>query len=102
MWRPRRNQSHSVQGQGCPRGFRGQQDARPAGDRFDLTPPRSRRRTQLIARTAEVFAAAEGDPRGTSPPVDLKALHAKIGQQALKLDFLAGARGRLPDPSARG
>ena len=32
---------------------------------------------------------------------DLKALHAKIGQQALEIDFLAGALGRGGDASAK-
>ena len=42
---------------------------------------------QLLARTADVFG-------GTKPPpdtLDLKTLHAKIGQLALENDFLAGA-----------
>ena len=32
---------------------------------------------------------------------DLKALHAKIGQQALEIDFWAGALGRIGDASAK-
>ena len=32
---------------------------------------------------------------------ELKALHAKIGQQALEIDFLSGALGRISDPSAK-
>lgn len=71
-------------------------------DRFDLHAHQiAQWRAQLVARAAEVFAAVEGDPRGTAPPIDLKALHAKIGQQALDLDFLAGALGTRPDRSAR-
>jgi hypothetical protein len=42
----------------------------------------------LLERAAEVFGAG-GTP--ATPPLDLKALHAKIGQQALEIDFLAGA-----------
>lgn len=43
-----------------------------------------------------VAASAEAFERGTSkaeaaPPPDLKVLHAKIGQQALEIDFLSGA-----------
>ncbi len=41
---------------------------------------------QLLERAADVFGS------GTAPePVDLAPLHAKIGQQALELDFLSGA-----------
>ena len=41
---------------------------------------------QLLARAADVFGLAPGPA-----PVDLAPLHAKIGQQALELDFLARA-----------
>jgi len=40
---------------------------------------------QLLARAADVFGAAG------PAPVDLAPLHAKVGQQALELDFLARA-----------
>lgn len=41
---------------------------------------------QLLSRAVEIFDA------GKAPePVDLAPLHAKIGQQALELDFLNGA-----------
>ena len=55
---------------------------------------------QLVAQAAEVFTS-EGVRQSAAPPVDLKALHAKIGQQALEIDFLAGALGRLPGSSAK-
>ena len=46
-------------------------------------------RGQLLEGAAGVFGGvAEG---AASPPVDLKELHAKIGQLALENDFLAGA-----------
>jgi transposase-like protein len=41
---------------------------------------------QLIEHAADVFS---GEPN--TPPVDLKTLHAKIGQLALENDFLEGA-----------
>ena len=44
-------------------------------------------RRQLLDKAADVF-----DPAGkTAETVDLKSLHAKIGQQALELDFLNSA-----------
>jgi transposase-like protein len=45
-------------------------------------------RRQLIERAAGVFGGAA--PSDT-PPVDLKVLHAKIGQLTLENDFLEGA-----------
>ena len=41
---------------------------------------------QLVERAAEVFAGGQA-----GPPIDLKPLHAKIGQQALEIDFLSVA-----------
>lgn len=42
---------------------------------------------QLLEHAAEAF----GGGTQVTDPVDLAPLHAKIGQQALELDFLAGA-----------
>ena len=41
---------------------------------------------QLLSRAAEIFDSGQ-----TTQPVDLAPLHAKIGQQALELDFLNSA-----------
>jgi transposase len=38
---------------------------------------------------------AQRASRLASAPVDLKALHAKIGQLALENDFLSGALGKV-------
>ncbi len=43
---------------------------------------------QLSERAAEIFG---GGAASTEPPVDLKAVHAKIGQLTLENDFLEGA-----------
>ena len=42
----------------------------------------------LLERAADVFGAA---PAPATPAVDLKELHAKIGQLTLEKDFLQGA-----------
>ena len=42
----------------------------------------------LLERAADVFGTP---PAGTAPVVDLKELHAKIGQLTLEKDFLHGA-----------
>ena len=55
-------------------------------------------KAQLLERAAEVF---EGGARSTEPPVDLKALHTKIGQLALENDFLEGALGKAGLRSAK-
>ncbi len=44
---------------------------------------------QLVASSAEAFE--RGASGAAQPAPDLKELHAKIGQQALEIDFLSGA-----------
>ena len=45
-------------------------------------------RRQLMERAAGAFGASVA---ADAPPVDLKELHAKIGQLTLENDFLEGA-----------
>ena len=54
-------------------------------------------KNQLLDRAASVFGAESATP----PTVDLKELHAKIGQLALENDFLAGALGKAGLTSAK-
>jgi transposase-like protein len=54
-------------------------------------------RRQLLERTADVFAGAAS----AQAEIDLKQLHAKIGQQALEIDFLAGALAKARWLSAK-
>jgi transposase-like protein len=55
-------------------------------------------RRQLLERAADVFG---GSSTAAEPPVDLKALHAKIGQLTLENDFLEGALTKAGLLSAR-
>jgi transposase-like protein len=55
-------------------------------------------RRQLMERAAGVFGAAVTPE---TPPVDLKSLHAKIGQLTLENDFLEGALGKAGLLSAK-
>jgi hypothetical protein len=48
-------------------------------------------RRQLVANAADAFT---NKSEHREPAIDVKALHAKIGQQALELDFSANALGR--------
>lgn len=59
---------------------------------------RSQWKTQLLENAVGVFSSA-AEKQSAQP--DLKELHAKIGQQALEIDFLAGALGRVGDASAK-
>jgi len=54
-------------------------------------------KNQLLERAPSVFGADSA----AAPTVDLKELHAKIGQLALENDFLAGALGKAGLTSAK-
>ena len=47
---------------------------------------------QLQASATNAFAPGGSAP--ATPPVDIKALHAKIGELTLENDFLEGALGK--------
>lgn len=50
-------------------------------------------RTQLLEGAAGVFGV-EGASEAAEPAIDVKTLHAKIGELTLVNDFLAGALGK--------
>ena len=56
-------------------------------------------KAQLLEGAAGVFGSGGTSPE--APAVDLKALHAKIGELALENDFLAGALGKAGMLSAK-
>ena len=61
--------------------------------RFDVPPTQiTEWKRQLSERAADLFG---GGTAPTGPPVDLKALHAKIGLLTLEHDCLEGARTKV-------
>ena len=101
MRRPRRNHSPVFKAKVALAALKGDETIPQLASRFDVHPHQIKQwKDQLIAQAAEVFDA---DPtrREGAPPIDVKALHAKIGQQALAIDFLAGALGQSPGSSAK-
>ena len=55
---------------------------------------------QLLDGAAGVFGSGAASPQAP-PPVDLKVLHAKIGELSLENDFLAGALSKAGMLSAK-
>lgn len=99
MKRPRRNHSATFKAKVALTAIKGELTLAQLAERFDIHANQvSQWKDELLQRASEVFATA-ADNRGPAP--DLKALHAKIGQQALEIDFLAGALGRGNDASAK-
>ena len=66
---------------------------------FDVNPTQiTQWKAHLLTLAAEVF---EGGAWQTDAPVDIKALHAKIGELALENDFLEGALSKANFLSAK-
>ena len=99
MKRPRRNHSALFNAKVALAAIKGELTLVQLAQRFDIHSNQiTQWKAELLERAGEVFATA-AQRREAGP--DLKALHAKIGQQALEIDFLAGTLGRTGDASAK-
>ena len=86
--RPRRNHSAAFKAKVSLEAVKGDKTIAEIAQKHDVHPNQvTEWRRQLLERACDVFGG--GAPVEASP--DLKELHAKIGQQALEIDFLAGA-----------
>ncbi|MFN8737451.1 MAG: IS3 family transposase [Betaproteobacteria bacterium] len=84
--RTRRTHSATFKAKVALAGVRGDKSLAELAKQFDVHPNQiTDWKNQLVAQSAVVFG---GDAKTAEPPVDLKALHAKIGQLALENDFL--------------
>ena len=87
--RPRRNHSAEFKAKVALAAVRGEKTLAELAGQFDVHPNQiTQWKTQLLERAAEVFGGGSWPPE---KPVDLKVLHAKIGQLALENDFLESA-----------
>ena len=87
--RPRRNHSADFKAKVALAAVRGDRTLSELASQFDVHPNQiTQWKTQLLERVAQVFGGAS---MPTEKPVDLKVLHAKIGERALENDFLEGA-----------
>jgi transposase-like protein len=85
--RSRRNHTPTFKAKVALAAVRGDKTLAELAKQFDVHPNQiTDWKNQLLERAAGVFGEAS-----TQPPVDLKALHAKIGELALENDFLEGA-----------
>lgn len=97
--RPRRNHAAAFKAKVALEAAKGDKTVAEIAHKHDVHPNQvTEWRRQLLERAVEVFAG--GSP-GVEPSPDLKELHAKIGQQALEIDFLAGALNKAGLLSAK-
>lgn len=86
--RPRRNHSAAFKAKVALAALKGDKTLAELSKQFDVHQNQINEwRKQLLEKAAMAFG---GDDK-QAPSIDLKQLHAKIGQQALEIDFLAGA-----------
>jgi transposase len=96
--RPRRNHSPAFKAKVALDAIRGDKTLAELAKLHDVHPNQiTDWKNQMIERAASVF----GSEAASEPKTDMKELHAKIGQQALEIDFLAGALGKAGLLSAR-
>jgi transposase-like protein len=99
--RPRRNHTPAFKAKVALAAIKGDKTLADLAQQFDVHPNQI---TQWKARLQEGAAGVFGaEPRSDAqtPPVDLKSLHAKIGELALENDFLSGALSKAGLLSAK-
>ncbi len=98
--RPRRNHSPAFKAKVALAAVKGERTLAELAQQFDIHPNLiTQWRAKLLESAADVFGA---EPSTPEPAIDVKVLHAKIGELTLANDFLSGALGKAGLlPSAR-
>ena len=87
--RQRRNHGAEFKAKAALAAIRGDKTLSELAEQFEVHPHQiTEWKKQLLERAAELF---DGPRPKDEPPVDVKAMQAKIGQLALENDFLEGA-----------
>jgi transposase len=96
--RPRRNHSPAFKAKVALAAFKGEATLAELAKRFDVHANQiAQWKEQLVSSAADVF----GEGKSSEPAVDVKSLHAKIGQLTLENDFLEGALSKAGLLSAK-
>ena len=99
--RPRRNHTPAFKAKVALAAIKGEKTLAELAQQFDV---HANQITQWKAQLLEGAAGVFGSERRTAASaatVDLKSLHAKIGELTLENDFLAGALGKAGLLSAK-
>ena len=87
--RPRRNHTPAFKAKVALSAIKGERTLAQLAEQFDVHPNQiTSWKAQLEGGAADVFGLGNG---AAQPVVDVKSLHAKIGELTLENDFLEGA-----------
>lgn len=101
MRRPRRNHTAAFKAKVAIAALRGDKTMAELAEKFDVHANQiTQWKTQLLDGALGVFMSPAEKREETAGP-SMTDMQAKIGQQALEIDFLAGALGRLDGASAK-
>ena len=99
--RPRRNHTPAFKAKVALAAVKGEKTLAELAQQFDVHPNQiTAWKAQLLDGAAGVFGSEAAATPG-APAVDVKMLHAKIGELTLENDFLAGALGKAGLLSAK-
>jgi transposase-like protein len=88
--RSRRTHSPAFKAKVALAAIKGEKTLSELAQLFDVHPQQiTNWRSQLLEGAAEIFGQDKADPKEAA--IDLKGLHAKIGELTLENDFLSGA-----------
>jgi len=98
--RPRRNHAPAFKAKVALAAVKGEKTLAELAQHFDVHPNQiTQWKGQLLEGAAGVFGQEKNEAKPES--VDLRSLHAKIGELTLENDFLAGALTKAGLPSAK-
>jgi transposase len=99
--RVRRTHSPAFKAKIAVAAIKGEKTLAELAQQFDVHPNQiTQWRSQLLEGAAGVFGS-EAKSEAAAPAIDVKTLHAKIGELALENDFLSGALGKAGLLSAK-
>ena len=99
--RPRRNHSPAFKAKVALAAIKGDRTLAQLAEQFDVHPNQiTSWKGQLEEGASDVFGPGGGNG-AAQPTVDVKSLHAKIGELTLENDFLEGALGKAGLLSAK-